>query len=130
MRFALDEAVTILQRTPPALAVLLAPLPRAWTDANEGGETWSAFDIVGHLIHGERTDWIPRARILLEHGPARAFEPFDRFAQPKENRGRALHDLIEDFARARAVSLRALAEMRLTPQLLDRPGRHPELGAV
>ena len=87
--FALDEAMAFLARTPATLDALLRDLPARWSEANEGGDTWSAFDVVGHLIHGERTDWLPRARIILEHGEARPFEKFDRFAQyqgSKENR--------------------------------------------
>src|ERR671918_2551513 len=101
MRFALNEAVTILERTPATLDALLRGLPESWTSANEGGETWSPFDVIGHLIHGERTDWLPRARIILEHGEARAFDTFDRLAQFVESKDRTLAALLDEFAALR-----------------------------
>jgi hypothetical protein len=129
-RFALDEALTILQRTPAVLDALLRGLPDGWTTANEGGETWSAFDVIGHLIHGERTDWIGRARIILEQGEARAFDPFDRFAQFELSNGRTLPSLLDEFAAARQDNLRTLDALGLREADLDRRGRHPALGAV
>src|ERR1700693_678398 len=89
-QFSLPEAVAVLTRTPAALSAWLRGLPDIWVRANEGEDTWSAFDIVGHLICGERTDWMPRARIILEHGEAGPFDPFDRFAQTKERQGKSL----------------------------------------
>ena len=86
----MDEAVAILARTPSTLDALLRDLPHDWVTANEGGSTWSPYDVVGHLIHGERTDWVPRARIILEHGDAHAFEKFDRLAQFADSKGRTL----------------------------------------
>ena len=99
--FALDEAVAILARTPAALDALLRGLPDGWIAAHEGGETWSPFDVVGHLIHGERTDWMPRARIIMEHGEARPFDKFDRFAQFDASEGRTLASLLDEFAALR-----------------------------
>jgi hypothetical protein len=128
--FVLDEGIAILARTPGTLDALLRGLPEGWTAANEGGETWSPFDVVGHLIQGERTDWVPRARIILEHGETRSFERFDRFAQFAASQGRTLASLLDEFAALRRENLRALAELRLTDMDLDRRGRHPELGAV
>ena len=128
--FQLDEAIAILSRTPATLNAMLRDLPRGWIDAHEGGETWSPFDVVGHLIHGERTDWIPRARIILQHGEARAFEKFDRFAQFAASQGKTLAELLDEFAALRASSLRALATLQLSDADLDRRGRHPELGSV
>ena len=128
--FALDEAVAILARTPPALDALLRGLPDGWIAAHEGGETWSPFDVVGHLIHGERTDWMPRARILMEHGPARPFDKFDRFAQFDTSAGRALGGLLDEFAALRKNNLQELAALRLGEADLDRRGTHPELGVV
>jgi hypothetical protein len=128
--FALEEAVAILARTPATLDALLRGLPEGWIAAHEGGETWSPFDVIGHLIHGERTDWVPRARIILEHGEARAFDPFDRFAQFALTEGRSLVSLLDEFATLREDNLRALAALRLTDTDLDRGGRHPELGLV
>jgi hypothetical protein len=125
-----DEAIAILERTPATLDALLRGLPDAWITANEGDDTWTPFDIVGHLIHGERADWIPRARIILEHGESRAFDPFDRFAQFVESHGRTFADLLDDFAAARQNSLRELAALGVQKADLDRRGRHPAFGVV
>src|SRR5271154_5278946 len=129
-KFSLPEAVAVLSRTPPTLNALLRGLPNIWVRCNEGKDTWSAFDIVGHLIVGERTDWIPRLRIMLENGEARPFDPFDRFAQLKESQDKSLEQLLDDFARLRRESLAALREMNLQPDDLIRRGRHPALGVV
>ena len=128
--FDMEEAVAILSRTPPALDALLRGLPEGWTAAHEGGETWSPYDVIGHLIHGERTDWVPRARIILEHGETRAFDKFDRFAQYAASKGRTLASLLDEFAAARGESLRGLASLGITATDLQRRGRHPELGTV
>ena len=128
--FVMEEALEVLARTPATLDALLRGLPDGWTAANEGGETWSPFDVVGHLIHGERTDWVPRARIVLEHGETRAFDPFDRFAQFAASSGRSLGSLLDEFATLRQANLRELAALRLTESDLDRRGKHPELGVV
>jgi DinB superfamily len=128
--FAMDEATAILARTPATLDALLRGLPDGWIAAHEGGETWSPFDVVGHLIHGEQTDWVPRAKIILEHGDARAFEPFDRFAQFALSEGRTLASLLDEFATLRRENLRELTSLRVTDADLDRRGRHPELGVV
>lgn len=124
------DATAVLSATPDVVRSLLAGLPDAWTTANEGGDTWSPFDIVGHLIHGERTDWIPRARMILEHGDSRAFAEFDRFAQFTSSAGRSLTDLLEDFASARRDSLRQLDGLQITAADLERHGRHPVFGPV
>jgi hypothetical protein len=126
----IDEAVAILARTPPTLDALLRGLPDGWSAANEGDQTWSPFDVIGHLIHGERTDWIPRVRIILEHGEARAFDTFDRFAQFAASQARTLASLLDEFAALRQASLRELAALGLTAIDLERRGRHPELGVV
>src|SRR5438067_13866122 len=97
--FDLSSGVAILERTPATLRALLAGLPAAWTDATEGPDTWSPYIIVGHVIHGERTDWIPRAQIILEQGPNRRFTPYDRFAQFTESRGKPLAALLDEFER-------------------------------
>jgi hypothetical protein len=128
--FAIDEAAAILARTPAALDALLRGLPEGWISANEGGETWSPFDVIGHLIHGERTDWIPRARLILENGEARAFDKFDRFAQFASSKGKSLSSLLDEFTALRQENLRELQRMPLTATDLDRRGRHPELGTV
>ncbi len=128
--FVIEEATAVLSRTPSTLDALLRGLPESWTLAHEGGGTWSAFDVIGHLIHGEQVDWIPRAKIILTLGDARAFDRFDRLAQFTASAGRTLPDLLDDFATLRAANLRELASLDLTNADLDRPGRHPELGAV
>jgi hypothetical protein len=128
--FVMDEAVAILARTPAALDALLRGLPGGWIVAHEGGDTWSPFDVIGHLIHGERTDWMPRAKIILEHGEARAFDKFDRFAQIAISEGRTLPSLLDEFATLRQENLRELAALDPTDRDLDRRGQHPELGVV
>jgi hypothetical protein len=129
--FAIEEATAMLARTPSTLDALLRGLPVSWTTlAHEGGETWSPFEVMGHLIHGEQADWIPRAKIILTHGEARAFDRFDRLAQFTASSERTLPDLLDDFARLREASLRELRSLNLTDADLDRLGRHPELGVV
>jgi hypothetical protein len=125
----LDDAVAMLARTPASLGALLDELPDAWVRATEGEGTWSPYDVIGHLIHGERTDWIPRARHILAD-PTRPFEPFDRTAQFVESRGRSLGELLGTFAGLRRDNLAALAAMNLTDDDLGRKGLHPELGEV
>src|SRR5690349_9180418 len=102
MDHRLDQTVALLTRTPAALDALLRDLPESWTFRNEGEDTWSAFDVIGHLIHGERTDWMPRARMILEFGETRAFERFDRWAQMQESQGKSLEQLLDEFAQLRA----------------------------
>jgi DinB superfamily len=130
MEFDLQQTIALLSRTPSLLNALLRDLPQTWTLGNEGGKTWSPFDIVGHLIHGERTDWMPRARMILQHGESRAFDPFDRLAQERESQGKSLRELLDEFARLRSENLNALGAMNLQPSDFDRRGRHPELGVV
>jgi hypothetical protein len=128
--FSLAEAVALLVRTPAALSALLCGLPDMWVRRNEGRDTWSAFDIVGHLIVGERTDWIPRLRIILEKGEARQFDPVDRLAQFEESQGKSLDQLLDDFARLRRESLAALQTLNLQQEDWTRRGKHPSLGVV
>lgn len=130
MDFDLPTGIAVLERTPATLHAMLAGLPSSWIDATEGSETWSPYVIAGHLIHGERTDWIPRARIILAQGPERRFAPYDRFAQFRESQGRSLTDLLEEFARLRADNLATLAGWRLTDAQLTLEGEHPEFGPV
>ncbi len=128
--FVMNEAVAILTRTPATLDALLRGLPDGWVAAHEGGDTWSPFDVIGHLIHGERTDWVPRARIIMQQGERRPFDKFNRVAQFAESKGRALASLLDEFAALRRENLRELEALRLTDADLDRRGRHPELGVV
>lgn len=128
--FDIEEAAAILARTPATLDAMLRGLPDGWIASHEGGETWSPFDVIGHLIHGERTDWIPRARIILDYGEAKPFDKFDRFAQFEASKGRTLASLLDEFTTVRQESLRQLTAMRLTEADLDRRGRHPQFGTV
>ncbi len=130
MEFSLPHAVTLLRRTPAVLHTLLQDLPEPWINNNEGNNTWSPFDVVGHLIHGERTDWIPRARIILEQGEARPFDPFDRLAQFSASKGKTLAELLDTFTLLRQQNLATLQQWQLTEQHLDRRGTHPAFGAV
>lgn len=130
MQFELTRALEVLERTPRTFRSLLDGLPEAWTTPNEGPDTFSAFDNIGHLVHGERTDWIPRARIILAQGPNRTFEPFDRFAQYRESRGRSTAQRLDEFERLRAENLATLREWRLSERELALEGEHPSLGTV
>ncbi|MHC4547314.1 MAG: DinB family protein [Planctomycetota bacterium] len=130
MRFGLEQATEILARTPATLRALLQGLSPAWVTAREGSDTWSPFDVVGHLIHGERTDWIARARIILARDAPKTFEPFDRRAHLEASRGRSLEELLDTFASLRARNLRTLERFQLTPRHLERTGEHPDLGTV
>ena len=130
MNFSFDDALPVLRSTPSVLRAWLQDLPDSWIRANEGAETWSPFDIVGHLIHGERTDWIDRVDIILAHGESRPFTPFDRFAQFQASRGKSLSELLDTFAELRTANLARLESLQLGRKDLARPGRHPELGPV
>jgi hypothetical protein len=129
-KYNLQDTSSLLTRTPVALDALLRDLPETWTFQNEGENTWSAFDVVGHLIHGERTDWIVRTKIILQFGEDRAFERFDRWAQVRESQGKSLGQLLDEFARLRSENLSELRALNLRPEDLERRGRHPALGVV
>jgi uncharacterized damage-inducible protein DinB len=130
MNFSLDDALPMLRTTPAVLRSWLVNLPESWIHADEGPETWSPYDIVGHLIHGERTDWIPRLELLLASGEAQAFTPFDRFAQFRDSRGKSLQELLETFGELRSLNVARLESLQLSQSDLQRRGRHPELGTV
>jgi hypothetical protein len=130
MEFKLDHAINLLNRTPIVLRSMLQGLPVEWVSQNEGEKTWSPYDVIGHLIHAERTDWMPRARTILEHGEDKPFESFDRFAQFEESKGKSIDELLVTFEELRQENLRALQEMELKPEDLSRTGKHPELGKV
>lgn len=127
--FSLAESVPVLERTPAVLRTLLSGLPDPWITANEGPDTWSPYDVLGHLIHGERTDWIPRAEMILTHGESVTFPPFDRVAMLRARQA-PLAELLDTFAFLRAGSVRRLRELAPGPEQLARRGRHPELGTV
>ncbi|HEX6940770.1 MAG TPA: DinB family protein [Longimicrobiales bacterium] len=130
MEFELARALEILERTPAVFRALLGGLPGEWTAPNEGPDTFSAFDNLGHLVHVEAYDWIPRARLILEQGPNRRFEPVDRFAHYRESEGKGVAELLEEFERLRARNLAALRGWRLTERELALEGEHPALGPV
>jgi uncharacterized damage-inducible protein DinB len=130
MEFRPNQAKEVLRRTPATLNAMLRHLPDEWVLSKEGQDTWSAYEVVGHLIHGEESDWIPRAKIILGDGESRPFEPFDRFAMFEKSRGKSLGELLDEFERLRGESLSELEKMDLTSGALERRGVHPELGEV
>ncbi len=130
MKFQLDNAQEILKRTPAILNSLLHQLPDVWVFSSEDADSWTPFDVVGHLIHAEETDWIPRVKVIINYGESGVFEPFDRFAMFEKSKGKTLSDLLIMFERLREESLRELDEMNLTPDLFGKQANHPELGKV
>jgi hypothetical protein len=126
----LQESVSLLTRTPATLDALLRDLPHAWTAATEGPGTWSPYDVLGHLIHAETADWMPRVRIILEHGVSRPFDAFDREAQFRQTEAKPLEDLLDEFGALRRNSLVQLEALQLKPADLERQGTHPALGNV
>lgn len=130
MHFSLHHAIEILSRTPATLNSLLADLSGPCIKNNEGPETWSPYDVVGHLIHGERTDWMPRLQIILEFGESRPFDPFDRFAQFEASKGKSLSELLETFAALRRQNLATLKQLNLTEEHFKLKGTHPDFGPV
>lgn len=130
MGFNLEETISLLTRTPAAFEVLLRDLPEMWTLRNEGEGTWSVSDVIGHLIYCERTDWLPRVKVILEFGETKTFEPFDRWGHAKESQEKSLGDLLHEFSRLRSENLRALRALNLRAEDLSRRGRHPSLGVV
>jgi hypothetical protein len=130
MEHDLKQTMLLLAHTPAALDALLRDLPEAWTLRNEGENTWSTFDIIVHLIHAEQTDWMPRARMILQFGESRTFEPFDRLGQMRESRDRPLGQLLDEFAGLRTQSLCELRGLNLREEDLAQRGRHPALGVV
>jgi hypothetical protein len=130
MDFDLDTGVAVLERTPNTLRAMLSGLPHVWIDATEGPETWSPYVVIGHLNHGERADWLPRAQIILTQGANRRFEPFDRMAQFHESKGKSLPQLLDEFEKLRAHSLSTLKGWHLTDAQLALEGEHPAFGPV
>ncbi|HEX2896999.1 MAG TPA: DinB family protein [candidate division Zixibacteria bacterium] len=130
MNFDLNQALAILRRTPDVLETLLKDLPEPWTMQNEGGKSWSPYDVIGHLIHGEKTDWIDRTKIVLFEGPDKTFTPFDRFAQFQESQGKSLNQLLAEFRTLRLANLKTLEGFKITADMLDKTAMHPSLGKV
>jgi len=126
----LHQATSLLTRTPATLNALLRDLPEWWTLRNEGENTFTPFDVVGHLLHGDRTDWIPRVKMILQHGESRPFEPFDRRGYERDLLGKSLPQLLDEFASVRGENLRELDSLHLQPTDLGRRGRHPAFGPV
>ena len=126
----LEATIALLSRTPGALNALLRDLPDSWTLRNEGENTWSVYDVVGHLNHGERTDWLPRAKRILVFGETKAFDPFDRWAQERESQGKSLPQLLDEFAQLRAENVKEMRALNLQPKDLERRGVHPSQGVV
>jgi hypothetical protein len=130
MNFDFDKALQILERTPHVLETLLKGLSDDWIYVNEGENTWSAFDVVGHLIHGEKTDWIARLNIILDDNSDKHFKPFDRFAQFEESKGKTMDNLLEEFKSLRASNMITLKKLFTSPDLLNKTATHPHLGEV
>ena len=130
MDFNLDKSIEILERTPVVLEKMLSGLSDEWVMNNEGKDTWSPFDVVGHLIHGEKTDWVIRMEIILSDKANKKFVPFDRFAQLKDNKGKKLAQLLKEFARLRKKNIQILKAKKLTKKDLNKTGIHPEFGRV
>lgn len=128
--FKLEDTIALLSNTPAALDALLRNLPEPWVHRREGGDSWTAFEVVGHLIHGEQTDWMPRARMILEYGDSRPFDAFDRGGHKQDIQGKSIGQLLDEFARARSENLAALRSLNLQPGDFARRGRHPALGGV
>lgn len=128
--FSLDKTIEILERTPEILKTILVGISDDWISANEGGETWTIFDVIGHLVHGEKTDWIPRMEIILSDLPDKTFPVFDRFAQFDESKGKTLNDLLSEFAELRKESIAKLKDNKLTSAQLNQTGIHPAFGEV
>lgn len=130
MKFDLPKSIQVLERTPVTLKVLLQDVDNDWVMNNEGPETFSPYDVIGHLLHGEKTDWVPRAKIILEHGVSKTFEPYDRFAQYEESKGKSIGQLLQEFELVRKQNLQWLQSLHLTAEELEKKGMHPSLGQV
>lgn len=130
MNVNLNDAIDVLSRTPATLRAMLNNLPSQWHFSNEGEQTWSPFEVIGHLIHGEKTDWVPRIKIILQQGESQVFEPFDRFAQIEASKGKTLAELLDTFEELRASNLQLLKNLNIESQDLAKTGKHPELGRV
>ena len=130
MQYSFEKSIQILERTPRVLKTLLSGLDDAWTMQNEGENTWSAYDVMGHLIHGETTDWIQRLEIILDTNSDHKFKPFDRFAQFEESKGKTLDQLLDEFEKRRMQNLEKFKSLNLNESHLDMPGIHPAFGNV
>ncbi|RPI15293.1 MAG: DinB family protein [Ignavibacteriae bacterium] len=130
MKFNLTYTIQILNNTPQVIRNLLSDLPDELVHSNEGGDSWSPYDIVGHLVHGERTDWFPRTEIILSNKENKKFIPYDRFAQFEESKGKSLEDLLNEFSELRIENIHKLKNMDIDEEKLNMEGIHPEFGNV
>ena len=130
MEYSVSKSVEVLERTPATLIQMLDGLPDDWVFNNEGEGTWSAYDVIGHLIHGDITDWLPRAQLILSHNPEKRFTPFDRFAQFEESKGKSLHQLLIEFQEIRRKNIEKLLELNIAEHDLSKTGIHPTFGEV
>ena len=130
MHFTIDKALEILERTPATLAAMLQGLSPEWTSCNEGADSWSVFDVVGHLIHGEKTDWMPRTMQILSKNQDKQFRPFDRFAQFENSKGKHLEELLHEFKELRLANTRQLRELNISDAQLTLTGIHPAFGKI
>ncbi len=130
MKYNVAEGTEVLRTTPGVLRAMLADLSKPWIMSNYGKDTFSPFDVVGHMIHGERTDWVPRAKIILEHGDTRPFDKFDRYAMYEASKGKSIGDLLDEFASLRAANLGIFEAMKITQEQFELRGVHPALGEV
>ena len=130
MNFTIEKSIEILERTPAVLETMLENISADWTENNEGGDTWSVFDVVGHLVHGEKTDWVSRMEVILSDGENKTFEPFDRFAQFEDSRGKTLRELLDEFKGLRKKNVGILRSKNLTAERLEAKGVHPDFGEV
>ncbi|MES2795243.1 MAG: DinB family protein [Bacteroidota bacterium] len=130
MDFNLEKSLEILERTPNVLITMLTGISTDWTSMNEGGETWTVFDVIGHLIHGEKTDWVPRAELILSENTDKTFEAFDRFAQFENSKGKTLDQLLNEFKILRESNLEQIISKKLTDNDWEEQGIHPAFGAV
>ena len=130
MKYCIEKALQVLENTPHVLKQLLSGLDDEWVKNNEGGDSWSAYDIVGHLLHGEQTDWIPRIEITLSEGDNKTFTPFDRFAQFEKSKGKTLEGLLDEFAEARSNNIKVFKGLNITEDDLSKTATHPALGTV
>ena len=129
MKFDLEKGLNILNRTPSVLRSIFTDLDPEWYNNNEGGNSWSPYEILAHLIHGEKTDWVVRTKVILQYGKSQAFVPFDRFAHVGDS-DKSVDDLLDEFERLRIQNLKEISELNLTPADYDRKGLHPDLGEV
>jgi hypothetical protein len=130
MKFEINQTIAVLEKTPAVLSQLLTGLTPLWTHQNEGGDSWSPYDVVGHLVHGEKTDWMPRLEIILKNDPSQTFEPYDRFAQFEMSKDKSIKQLLDEFNTLRLDNLKTLRSKNISEEDLQKTAVHPELGTI